>query len=82
MDAHENLARFLIFLFVFFVVTELRFSLSPRDPVSFLGPSAEIDQLATIRTKRSVWIIVPRTFFPASGAFHPQRHGLLLSYLR
>jgi hypothetical protein len=82
MDAHDTLVRRLVFLLVFFVViAERRFELSPRNPKSLLGPGAEIDQLTTIRAKRPVWIIVPRAFSPASGAFHTQRHGFLLSYV-
>jgi hypothetical protein len=61
-----------MFLLVFFVViAKLPLELSPGNTISLLGPGTEIDQLATIRTKRSVWIILPRTLFPASGAFHP-----------
>ena len=58
------------------------FNFAAGNTVSLFGPGAEIDQLTTIRAKRQVWIIVPRAFFPASGAFHMQRHGFLLSYLR
>jgi hypothetical protein len=79
MDAHRNLRESTL-LFVFFVA-ELRFNLASGNTVPLLGPGAEIDQLTTIRAKRPVWIIVPRAFFAAGGAFHTQRHGFLLSYL-
>jgi hypothetical protein len=72
MDAHVILLAALMFLFVFFVIIAiLRLGLSPRNPISLVSPGAEIDQLATIRTKRTVWIILPRTLVAASGAFHP-----------
>jgi hypothetical protein len=72
MDAHDTLVLRLVFLLVFFVViAERSFELSPRNPKSLLGPGAEIDQLATFRTKRSVYVILPRTLVPASRAFHP-----------
>jgi hypothetical protein len=80
VDAHEESARLSIFLFVFFVLAELRFNLASGNTVPLFGPGAEIDQLTTIRAKRSVWIIVPRTFFAASGAFHTQSHAFLLDY--
>ena len=55
MNAHDKLVRRLVFLLVFFVVVPKRgFELSSRNTKSLLGPGAEIDQLATFRTKRSV----------------------------
>jgi hypothetical protein len=54
-----------------------RIKIVARNRITLFGPGTEIDQLATVRAKRPVWIILPRRFLLAIGTFDCKRHGRL-----
>ena len=51
-----------------------RFGLAGGYPVSLLNPGTKIDELTTLRAKRTVRVVFPRYLNPTDGAFDTRRH--------
>jgi hypothetical protein len=70
--ASHSLSDFFIAIIIFVIRGRLGFA--ARDTISLLSPPSEINQLAAIRTERSMGIIFPLSFTMTVWALDPKRH--------
>jgi hypothetical protein len=62
------------FIIVVILVAERRIQFVTRYAISLLGPRAQVDQLAAIRAKWPVRVMIPGSLGAASGTFYRTRH--------